>query len=574
MKFIDNNIEFTNVQKAGINTGSGPIAIKDDYLDDEENPGYINKYKTSNNKCQYVVNAIDIDWNGAQIDEDTTINTTGELISWISSKGSDDCPECVVSNDRFEQKTTTDLSGNNILQLFVKDEETPIFQIGGANSKIQKSMLSDEVKGLLEGNPGEPVGNLTFNTNDFSISETNKVSLSDNIVRTTGDQEEVILADGSTKPLSEFGVVKGINKIDFYRWEEVIIPNSTNKGFVPTDRLSFQITKNGVIVKDFTIDIKKTSTQETTDSFPFKSLLTDFNSSNNNVLNIGNNVNQEGDYVNEIYVEDDCIIHGGILFNYKLNKISSSDIINFFKNNKSKLGLLNSNNFKIDNKSIFDNDSEIIITIPQNKLVYRNVPVKTFKELNAYQEILNGRYVYVARTVKKEEEQYPVGGSTFGYTKALEEIRQGLEELSSGNVTDKMLSFFKYSDSGLEIVKAINNYIQTNNNTNEINIFIQNAVGLTMAIYELQYFLKHRELSNNYLNALSDNNEEIGNTYGIGKYLVLNDDYEYDVKYYPSLIQQSISNYYKIPDTLIKTSIPLESDINVTARWSDLISND
>lgn len=33
-----------------------------------------------------VINAIDIDWNGAQVEEDKVINTTSELLNWIKER--------------------------------------------------------------------------------------------------------------------------------------------------------------------------------------------------------------------------------------------------------------------------------------------------------------------------------------------------------------------------------------------------------------------------------------------------------------------------------------------------------
>lgn len=33
------------------------------------------------------INAVDIDWNGAQVEENVIINTTGELLNWIKTKG-------------------------------------------------------------------------------------------------------------------------------------------------------------------------------------------------------------------------------------------------------------------------------------------------------------------------------------------------------------------------------------------------------------------------------------------------------------------------------------------------------
>ena len=34
-----------------------------------------------------IINAVDIDWNGAQVEENVTLNSTGDLLSWIKIKG-------------------------------------------------------------------------------------------------------------------------------------------------------------------------------------------------------------------------------------------------------------------------------------------------------------------------------------------------------------------------------------------------------------------------------------------------------------------------------------------------------
>ena len=34
-----------------------------------------------------IVNAVDIAWNGAQVEDNVTLNTTGDLLNWIKTKG-------------------------------------------------------------------------------------------------------------------------------------------------------------------------------------------------------------------------------------------------------------------------------------------------------------------------------------------------------------------------------------------------------------------------------------------------------------------------------------------------------
>ena len=39
----------------------------------------------NNGKLPTVINALEIDWNGAQVEENVTLNSTGDLLSWIIS---------------------------------------------------------------------------------------------------------------------------------------------------------------------------------------------------------------------------------------------------------------------------------------------------------------------------------------------------------------------------------------------------------------------------------------------------------------------------------------------------------
>ena len=39
--------------------------------------------KINAGKGNPIINAVSIDWNGAEVDEDVVINTTGELLTWI-----------------------------------------------------------------------------------------------------------------------------------------------------------------------------------------------------------------------------------------------------------------------------------------------------------------------------------------------------------------------------------------------------------------------------------------------------------------------------------------------------------
>lgn len=69
-----NNIIFNSVKdKGGVTVGTGPIRI--------------NGQNSFGENSKDIVNAVDIDWNGAQVEENVTLNSTGDLLSWIKIKG-------------------------------------------------------------------------------------------------------------------------------------------------------------------------------------------------------------------------------------------------------------------------------------------------------------------------------------------------------------------------------------------------------------------------------------------------------------------------------------------------------
>lgn len=64
------NIVFNNVKNVGEIVGSAPISFG-------------NSSSGPDTELGGIINAIDIDWNGAQIDDDVIINNTGELLNYI-----------------------------------------------------------------------------------------------------------------------------------------------------------------------------------------------------------------------------------------------------------------------------------------------------------------------------------------------------------------------------------------------------------------------------------------------------------------------------------------------------------
>ena len=72
---IQHGITFNQVKQYGVTLGQWPVLLAGQMGPDEDGG---------------IVNAIDIDWNGAEVEENVVINTTGELLSWIQGKSSFD----------------------------------------------------------------------------------------------------------------------------------------------------------------------------------------------------------------------------------------------------------------------------------------------------------------------------------------------------------------------------------------------------------------------------------------------------------------------------------------------------
>lgn len=76
----DNQIQFSNITVPGKNMGS--VIGKSNYKNDS-GQSIDDEYKGAIQKPSSLINAIDIDWNGAKVNGDT-INTTGELLAKIA----------------------------------------------------------------------------------------------------------------------------------------------------------------------------------------------------------------------------------------------------------------------------------------------------------------------------------------------------------------------------------------------------------------------------------------------------------------------------------------------------------
>ena len=98
MKYTDskNNITFNNVKEAGVYHASGPIGLNGLYTTSGANIIDINSNLS-------LINAIDINWNGAQVEPGVVLNTTGDLLRWIKehSGNSQGTNELTINNQGY-----------------------------------------------------------------------------------------------------------------------------------------------------------------------------------------------------------------------------------------------------------------------------------------------------------------------------------------------------------------------------------------------------------------------------------------------------------------------------------------
>lgn len=147
MKYTDHdsNITFNNVKAAGVYHASGPIGLNDRYRTDSTG--------TILTGIQHpelsLINAIDIDWNGAQVDPEVELNTTGDLLKWIKSKGGN--------------------SGSTNFDVYI--DENGYWVINGTNTGIKA--IGKNGKDGKDGIDGEKGDAFTFD--DFTEEQLNRL---------------------------------------------------------------------------------------------------------------------------------------------------------------------------------------------------------------------------------------------------------------------------------------------------------------------------------------------------------------------------------------------------------------
>lgn len=131
MTYTDsNNITFSNVTDPGLVFGGSPIAYNGAYPTSGDTV-------TFSNDNHLMVNAIDIDWNGAEIGNNVTINTTGDLIAWIKGiETSGGSGSVTVSNKNAE----------------IGKSLTTIATVGGTDIKVKAAMAGETADGYISKN--------------------------------------------------------------------------------------------------------------------------------------------------------------------------------------------------------------------------------------------------------------------------------------------------------------------------------------------------------------------------------------------------------------------------------------
>jgi len=121
-QIIQNNILFNNVKQPSIPLSTGPLSIGN---------------QTGPSRFGGIINAVDIDWNEATLSDNSTINTTGQLIEKIDNTYSksdiDNKLDAINYNiNNIDQKLT------NHIQTFNEAIEALIERITDLESKINQ----------------------------------------------------------------------------------------------------------------------------------------------------------------------------------------------------------------------------------------------------------------------------------------------------------------------------------------------------------------------------------------------------------------------------------------------------
>lgn len=97
LKYVDSGIQFNKVKNPDTLFTQGPLGIREKYNVNGDTVTNIDNSK-------HLINAVDIDWNGAAIDDNTEINTTGQLLAYIRSHSGSGNPSNPESQKFYDQR--------------------------------------------------------------------------------------------------------------------------------------------------------------------------------------------------------------------------------------------------------------------------------------------------------------------------------------------------------------------------------------------------------------------------------------------------------------------------------------
>ena len=136
MTYKDTNsgIQFTSVKLPQTLFNEGPLGIK--YSENGNNSEGQKGIKYNGNGIESVVpfiNAVDIDWNGANVGENIELNTTGDLLNWIEG----------TSNNLAQKDTQLEQRISNLENQDEEDQEINLDEISGTTLSYENGEINN-----------------------------------------------------------------------------------------------------------------------------------------------------------------------------------------------------------------------------------------------------------------------------------------------------------------------------------------------------------------------------------------------------------------------------------------------
>lgn len=194
MKYKDSKsgISFLEVPEIGAEIPGGPLGISNTY---HKNGDTIESIDEDGK----VINAVDIDWNGAEVGDGVYLHTTGEVLNWIKTgKGSSGSSTPI----QVDSETKVDTANQHLIHTMVIDgQPISIYQdtsLGGGAKNLQ---YVDETNQ----NSHSKIGTLQYGTQTINLYQDKTSSGGSSVVyspnKTSGDLLGTILINGAANPI-------------------------------------------------------------------------------------------------------------------------------------------------------------------------------------------------------------------------------------------------------------------------------------------------------------------------------------------------------------------------------------